>query len=217
MLIGNSALATKRILPDTVTRRMLLVQGGQEREIGTYRSEVAEVQHDGRTAFRIVTALNSPMLGTGADTVHIDAATFKPLRHRSVNARRTMALDYRGDSIIGSIAPAGGSAQNIAIKPDTALFDANSTDFIIRSLPLAEGYAARYPVYVNELGGATWVTSRVTGTESLTTSQGQTADVWVVETKVGPQTFRHYIDRKTYAVHQTVLVAAPGVEIKVVR
>ena len=135
---------------DTATRRLVLVQGGQERDVGTLRSELTLADVGGRPALVRVQTLASPMLGTSADTVVIDRATLAPIRHRSVNMRRTMSLDFRNDSIVGSITPAGGTAEAIAARADTALFDSNTIDLILRSLPLVDGYAVRHPVYLTK-------------------------------------------------------------------
>jgi hypothetical protein len=157
------------------------------------------------------------MLGTGVDTVVVDRATLAPIRHRSANARRTMSLDYRGDSIVGSVTPTGGGAQAVTVRADTALFDANALDLILRSLPLTEGYAVRQPVFLHEAGGKVWVTTRVTGSEQIAGEGGAMVDAWVVESKMGPQTFRHWVAKGSRELLQSVLDAAPGVQLKVVR
>jgi hypothetical protein len=127
-----------------------------------------------------------------------------------------MSLDFRGDSVIGSVTPAGGTAQAIALRADTALFDSNAFDLLLRALPLADGYAVRYPVYLHEGGGTVWVTSRVTGSERVPGPGGTTADAWVVESKIGPRTVRYWIAKDSLHILQSVLEAAPGVQLKMI-
>jgi dipeptidyl aminopeptidase/acylaminoacyl peptidase len=217
MLLRNTVISTARIGPDTSTRRLVLVQGDQEREVGTLRTELRLADVDGRPAFVRIQALTSPMLGTGADTVVVERATLAPIRHRSVNMRRTMSLDFRADSILGSVTPAGGTAQTVAVRADTALFDSNAIDLILRALPLAEGYAVRYPVYLHESGGKVWVTSRVMGSERIAGEGGGMVDAWIVESKIGPQTVRVWVAKDSREVLQSVLDAGPGVQLKMVR
>jgi dipeptidyl aminopeptidase/acylaminoacyl peptidase len=217
MLLRNTVISTARIAPDTATRRLVLVQGDQQREVGTLRTELRLADVDGRPAFVRIQALTSPMLGTGADTVVVERATLAPIRHRSVNMRRTMSLDYRADSILGSVTPAGGTAQTVAVRADTALFDSNEIDLILRALPLAEGYAVRYPVYLHESGGKVWVTSRVMGSERIAGEGGGMVDAWIVESKIGPQTVRTWVAKDSREVLQSVLDAGPGVQLKMVR
>ena len=216
MLLGDAAIVTGRLEADTATRRLVLLQGGEEREVGTLRTELTLADVGGRPVFVRIQTLSSPMLGTGSDTVVVERATLRPIRHRSVNSRRTMSLDFRNDSIVGPVTPAGGAAQAIALRADTALFDSNAMDLILRSLPLAEGYAVRHPVYLHEGGGKVWVTSRVTGSERVAGSDGTMVDAWVVEGKIGPQTVRAWIAKDSREVLQTVVDAAPGVQLKMV-
>jgi dipeptidyl aminopeptidase/acylaminoacyl peptidase len=217
MLLGNSAIVTARLGADTSMRRLVLSQGGQEREVGTLRSEMTLIDFGGRPALLRIQSLASPMLGTSVDTVIVERATLAPIRQRSVNMRRTMSLDFRGDSVVGSVTPAGGTAQAIALRADTALFDSNTIDLVLRTLPLAEGYAVRHPVYLHEGGGKVWVTSRVTGSEKVPDDAGALADAWVVESKIGPQTFRIWIAKDSREVLQSVLDAGPGVQLKMIR
>lgn len=216
MLVGDAAISTARIRADTATRRLVLVQGGQEREVGTLRTELTLADIGGQPTLVRVQALSSPMLGTSTDTVVVARTTLAPIRHRSVNARRTMSLDFRGDSIVGSVTPTGAAAQSVAVRADTALFDSNAIDLILRALPLADGYAVRHPVYLHEGGGKVWVTSRVTGSERLAAEGGAMVDAWVVESKIGPQTVRVWIAKDSGEVLQSVLDAAPGVQLKMV-
>lgn len=216
MLIGDPSLTTARLGAEETTRRLMLVQGGQEREVGTVRSTVTLVDVNGQPALQFVQALNSPMLGTGADTIVVNRGTLAPIWHRSVNARRTMSLDFRGDSIVGSVTQAGGTAQPIALRADTALFDSNAFDLILRVLPLTDGYAVRYPVYLHEGGGKIWVTSRVTGSEQVPGAGGTTTDAWVVESKLGPRTVRYWVAKDSRHILQSVLEAGPGVQLKMI-
>ena len=216
MLIGNSALSTARLGAEESTRRLILVQGGQEREVGTVRTTVTVIDVNGQPALQVVQALSSAMLGSGADTIVVNRATLAPIRHRSVNARRTMSIDFRGDSVVGSVTQAGGAAQPIALRADTALFDSNAFDLILRALPLAEGYAVRYPVYLHEGGGKVWVTSRVTGSERMPAAGGTTTDAWVIESKMGPRTVKYWVAKDSLHILQSVLEVAPGVQVKMI-
>jgi dipeptidyl aminopeptidase/acylaminoacyl peptidase len=216
MLIGDPALSTARLGAEETTLRLLLLQGGQEREVGTIRNSLTLVDVNGRPALQFVQALNSPMMGTSADTVVLDRSTLAPIRHRSVNTRRTMSLDFRGDSITGSITPSLGTPQPIAIRADTALFDSNALDLVLRVLPLTEGYAVRYPMYLHEAGGKIWVTSRVTGSEQVPGAGNTTTDAWVVESNLGGRTLRYWIAKDSRHVLQSVLEAGPGVQLKII-
>jgi dipeptidyl aminopeptidase/acylaminoacyl peptidase len=215
--VGDASITTSHLRPASHSWRVVLVQGGQEREVGTARSEVTETTVEGAPALQIVQSLSSPMMGNSTDTVVVLRQTVAPVRHRSTNARRTLSLDFERGTVKGTMTPAGGTAQPVSVTGAEPLFDSGALEMVVRSLPLAEGYAATFPVYLHEAGGAVTVTARVTGSERVTLADGTVVDSWVVENDVRGQKIRQYIAKDSREVVRTVIVAAPGVELRVVR
>jgi dienelactone hydrolase len=214
--VGDASLTTSHLKPVARTWRLLLVQGGQEREVGTARSEVTETTANGEPALQIVQLLSSPMMGNSTDTVVVLRQTLAPVSHRSVNARRTMSLDFDRGTVKGTVTPAGGAAQAVNLT-GAPLFDSGVIELVLRSLPLAEGYAATLPAYLHEGGGRVSVTARVTGSERVTLADGSIVDSWVVESDMMGQKIRQYIAKDSRDVVRTVIVAGPGVELRAVR
>ncbi|MFN2567200.1 MAG: alpha/beta fold hydrolase, partial [Gemmatimonadaceae bacterium] len=215
--IGDAALNTSRLGPTSRSWRLVLVQGGQEREVGTSRSEVTETTVNGAPALQIVQSLSSPMLGTSSDTIVVLRQTLAPVRRRSINARRTMSLDFDRATVKGTVTPAGGAAQPVSVTAAEPLFDSGAIDLVVRSLPLAEGYAAVFPAYLHEAGGSVNVTARVTGSERVTLADGTAVDAWVVEADVRGQKVRQSVAKESGETVRTVVVAGPGVELRAVR
>ena len=210
--VGSPDVVGARLAPDTTTFRLVLVQGGQEREVGTLREEIATLQVNGQPALRRVSAINSPLLGVRADTIVMMPGTLAPISHRSSDARRTLRLDFRADSVKGAMTPAAGAAQAIAVGTDTALFDAAAADLVLRTLPLAETYAVRLPVYLHEGGGRLWMPARVVGSERI-----DAVDTWKVEAQLAGQTVTSWIAKDTRALIRTEFLAGPGVTLRLVR
>jgi hypothetical protein len=164
-----------------------------------------------------VQSLRSPVMGNSTDTVVVLRQTLAPVRHRSVNARRTMSLDFDRATVKGAVTPAGGAAQPVDVTGGEPMFDAGVLELVLRSLPLADGYAAKLPVYVHEAGGAVSVTVRVTGSERITLADGTSVDSWVVESDMMGQKVKQYIAKDSREVVRTVIVAGPGVELRALR
>jgi dipeptidyl aminopeptidase/acylaminoacyl peptidase len=217
VMVGDAAVAGARLTPSTTTRRFILVQGGQEREAGTVRDEITAIDVNGQPALRRVQVITSPLIGMRTDTVVVLRSTHAPVSNRSQDQRRTLSLDFRRDSVIGSMTPAGATAQSIAVRSDTALFDVAAIDLTLRVLPLADGYAVKLPVYVHEGGGKVWMTARVTGSERVAGEGGAMVDTWKVEGDIGPQKVTSWIAKDSRAILKTEIAAGPGVILRVVR
>jgi hypothetical protein len=157
------------------------------------------------------------MGGTGSDTVVVLRQTLAPVRHRSINARRTLSLDFDRSGVKGTMTPAGGAAQPVSATAAEPWFDAGALVLVLRALPLAEGYAAKFPAYGHEAGGAMTVTARVTGSERITLADGTVVDAWVVESDMMGRKVRYYIAKDSRESVRTVILPAPGVEVRVLR
>ncbi len=195
---------------------MILVQGGQEREVGTVTEQVALTTVGGQPALQYVQAVQSPMLGAGGDTVVLVRQTLAPLTHRSTDARRTMALDYAGARVTGRVTPAGGAATAVDAALPAPVFDGATVDLVLSALPLAAGYAVKLPVYLHEAGGLVWVTARVTGSEDVEAGGAQVA-AWRVECEIAKRQVTYWIAQEGREVLRSTIQLAPGVELRTVR
>jgi hypothetical protein len=193
------------------------VQGGQEQQLGTVTQELTATTVNGKPALRSVETINAPMMGgTAVDSSVVLRDGFAPVSHRSVNAQRTLSLDFSGNRVTGSITPKGGTAQAINFTGDAPLFDANVVGLLLRAAPLAEGYAVTIPAYIHEAGGKTSITARVTGSEQVDVG-GKKVDAWVVEMNPGGRQVKQWVTKDTREVVRVVITAAPGVEIRAVK
>ena len=212
--VGDAALSSKYLRPGTTVKRMILARAGQEQEIGKITEELKIVNGE---VIRTQT-VSSPMVGQSVDTVVFKQANFAPVRHRGKSLQRTLSIDYTGNKVTGSMAPAsGGTAQPIDVTTDSPLFDSGVVDLILSGLPLAEGYAAKIPAYMLEAGGKTAMMVKVTGSENVTMPGASPVDAWVVEAELGGQKLTHWIDKSTREILKSTLSPAPGVELRIMK
>ncbi|MGH7546252.1 MAG: alpha/beta fold hydrolase [Gemmatimonadota bacterium] len=215
---GDTAVDASHLRPARETKRLVLAQGGNEREIGTAMESIEAIETKQGPAFRYVQVLESPALGgTQTDTVVVGRETLAPVSHRSRNARRTLALDYAPGAVSGSVTPAGGAAEPIQSSLDAPAFDGGTLDLVLRSLPLKEGFAAQVPIYLHEAGGTVLAEAHVKGAEPAQAGEDASVDCWVVEAQLAGQTLTFWIAKESRALVKQVLTAAPGVEIRIVR
>lgn len=214
---GDPVVEGRRIAAGTTTLRMVASQNGQETEIGTVTEEVSRLELAGRAVIQRVQTVRSPMVGTLADTVIVAAETLAPVRHRSQNPQRVMALDFSGKKVTGSVTPLGGEPQPVSAEYDIAIFDSNPLDLVIRALPLKAGYGARIPVYIHELGGKVVVQIRVAGEEPVDAGAGTMVEAWKVEIEQGTQKSTAWIAKASRELLRQAVSPMPGVELKMVR
>lgn len=155
---------------------------------------------------------------TPVDSSWIDARTLRPLRMRSSNAARVVALDFDGQRIRGGTTPSTGAPttldQRLAVRP----FEWNMFGLAVSALPLRRGRRATMPVYMDRFGRVIWYAVEVVRDTTLVRANGRQAPMWEVlstgHSAVPSACFwvsqRHrFVDR--------VLVWEPGVSIMYAR
>jgi hypothetical protein len=216
--VGDPAVDGRRITPGTYTLRMIASRGDQEVEVGTITEDVRVTAGANGEAVLERAQTVQARFGTLTDSVAMRLATLAPIRHRSHNPQRVMRLDFDGKRITGDITPVEGEATKIDEEFDIALFDSSPIDLIIRALPLEEGYGARIPTFIHEMGGKVVFEARVLRAETVEVSDGRKVDAWVVESgrNVGP-TSTYWIAKDTRELLRQVTSQGPGVELRFVR
>jgi hypothetical protein len=157
---------------------------------------------DGRPTLRRVLSLTR---GTTqlVDSTWTDLETLAPLARRALQPTRQLALTFTGRRVRGALTP-----QDLPPVPiDTVLpllpFDSGNWDLLARSLPLAIGYAVRFPVYDLDVGlhqyhiavtGTATIDGELAWVVTLTLARGRESVVWIgqqsrevlqVETMIG--------------------------------
>ena len=209
---GDPALVTDWLAERSTTTTLKLVQPMQQ-DVGTgtdtYTISGGEVT---RTS-----TMSVPMQGMEqSDTVAADAATLAPRRHTSTGGRADVSLEFMDEGVVGLVTPRTGEARTVMVMTDAPVFDAAWMAEIVRSLPFAEGYVARVPVYSAEAGDEpTDVVVSVVGQEPVDRPSGARTG-WTVEADLGPVTMTYVVDAETRDLLVTRLSPQPGVVIEMV-
>lgn len=118
---------------------------GQTLEIEATRT-VAEGDDGGRRVWVMVDESTGPM-GTGADTVWLDAATLAPLRRFTQQGPSTIALTFSADSVTGQV-QAGAQEMPIAVAVDGPVFvDGGPLHVALAGLELETGRVLALPLF----------------------------------------------------------------------
>ena len=209
---GDPALVTGWITAGSSTTTLRLVQPMQQ-TVGTgtdtYTVEGGEVTR--------VSTMSVPMQGMEqSDTVTADAATLAPLRHASKGGRAEVSLEFMDEGVVGLVTPRTGEARTVMVMTDAPVFDAAWISEVVRSLPFADGYVAKVPVYTPEAGDEpTDVVVSVVGQEEVARPSGARTG-WTVEADMGPVTMTYVVDAETRDLLMTRLSPQPGVAIEMV-
>ena len=158
-LPGSSDLDDSRLVPRTWEVTITMKRGDQSMNAGTTKYELAELP-GGRWAYMTTT---TSQLGTATDTTIMKQGTLEPISHRSHAVPRTLSLDFDGRRVTGVYAPRDSAATGIDRVTDVPAFDAAVLDVVLGALPLAEGYATRLPMYIEERKGLVWFDVTVAG------------------------------------------------------
>ena len=205
---GDASLVTDWMADGTQTLTLKLVQPMQQ-DIGSGTTTYTLSQ--GRVAK--TTVLSIPMQGvTQTDSVTAMAGALAPLTHTSTGGRAETSLEFLDEGIVGLVTPRTGEAETVLVMTDAPVFDAAWLTEVIQSLPFAEGYVAKIPVYSAEMGDEPVdIVVSVVGQETVGERDG-----WTVEAAMGPMTMTHVVDAETRALLVTRLSPQPGVAIEMV-
>ncbi|MEX1252949.1 MAG: DUF3108 domain-containing protein [Dehalococcoidia bacterium] len=129
-------------------------------------------------------------LSTDESEVVVDATTLKPLTlHREVHTDTTDQVldgDYDAEEMVANITlkEDDNDEESTVRRLKEHYYDNESSVFLWRTIPFAEGYEASYHAAVLNLGRNAAVTLRVVDREEITVPAG-TFDTWVVEIEAG--------------------------------
>jgi len=151
---------------------------GRDITLTTTRS-VAKAIHEGTAVWRIIDQTTGPM-GSGGDTLDVDAKTLIPVRRAVTQGMGSVSLNFKADVVEGTISGPGMSMPVNIKLTQPVLTDGAGAEVAVSSLPLKEGYTTT--IYTLDImgGKAKTYALRVTGSEKVTVAAG-TFDAFRVE------------------------------------
>ncbi len=176
---GSGAAAGSRLVPYHVERRVVFPRGDDSVTIDI-NDRLTRGRYQGQDSWIRIQRI-STMRGVRVDSAVFATESMEPRYHSGYLGNHSMQLHFQGSLVTGRYTPQDSSGfrtidQSLTRKP----FDSNAMELVAASLPLAEGYRARVPLYWYERGGLTWVQVSVLGVAELTTVRGRER-AWEVE------------------------------------
>jgi hypothetical protein len=187
---GDSTLRSGRLTADTARFALIAYRGTQQQQIGSVIDVIRfEMRGDVPVIHRVLTVQRG--MAALVDSTITDARTMAPRSHRTVQPQRRIALEFTGRRVKGSLGPIDVPSLPIDTTLAVAPFDSGNWDLLVRTMPLAKGYAARFRVYDTDSGLREYRIA-VTGTATVggeaahvvifTLAPGRESVVWISTT-----------------------------------
>ncbi len=148
---GDSSLRGSRITADSARFSLIAYRGAQQQQIGSVSDVVSLESRNGTPVIHRVLTVQRGMAAL-IDSTITDARTMAPRSHRTLQPQRRIALEFSGKRVKGSLGPIDVPSLPIDTTLAVAPFDSGNWDLLLRSMPLAKGYAARFRVYDTDSG-----------------------------------------------------------------
>ena len=203
---GSDMLMASRATPYTQDATLQLTQP-QQMELGTANSQLMVDEAAGTAT--LLTRITITMQGaTQMDSLVMAYPSFAPISQTATGGGATIEVMYGESEITGQIVAPGGEVTEINETLDAPVFAASSLSEVVRALPLAEGYQARFRAYAPGAGVNTY-TVDVTG-------MNETLGGWTVTVspESAPPTI-YVIEPETRDILQTTLQPQVGVSLEV--
>jgi hypothetical protein len=210
---GHPALDASRLKPFSLVRRLTMTRGDSVRPFGRQSEQLTTDTLDGRPVLLDVLTFDTPNAVT-IDSSWVDPRTLQPLRMRSTNPARVVALEFDGPRVRGGTTPSSGAPTAVDRQLGVRAFEWNMFGLALSALPLEPGYRTTMPVFMDRFDRVVWYRVEVVKDTSLVRASGYRAPMWeVVATSdsVAPSA-RFWVSQRHHFVDR-VLVWEPGVSI----
>lgn len=206
MVPGDVTLETKYIKPEKYQMKWYIVQDAERKhEVARINTEIVPA----KTRLNIVTSVDvNNAKTTWIDSTIVLKANLAPVRHYSDNLERAVKLKF-GASITGSYLD---KLKNQKMTIDDAVaqgqyFDSNFYPYLVRLLPLKEGYTHEIAAYDYSPARKGLVIQKITDVKSGTyKTKGGLKAVWLVtsqETVKGQSSeVKYYIDKADRKIYK---------------
>jgi dipeptidyl aminopeptidase/acylaminoacyl peptidase len=164
--------------PDSLRYAVKLDIRGQQLTINALRT-IAKTSFAGKDMWRIIEETSGAM-GSGIDTLDIDAVTLLPIRRFAVQGQGKMVFTYSANAVDGKLIMGTQEMPIKAQTKNTVLPDGAGMELPISTLPLAEGYKATLYQFEMMTQKQKALSVAVIASEKVTLGAKE-YDAWIVE------------------------------------
>ena len=203
--IGDTAISSKDFKPHQASyQTSVVLPDGKSYDTGIFSEEIRRKEINGKPVIEVVQTwgqkvhkeVNPGWAARGLTMVNwtltnvVDGKTLAPAMSSSMNdLKNYQQIEFDGLTVkeTNSTRPPSDNVLKSETKLERPVFNYQAGLFglLLARFPLKEGYSARIPTYKpssgTEAGKLEWVSFKVTGKETVTTSTGKKFAAWVVE------------------------------------
>lgn len=181
-----------------------------EREsIGSFSEQVQHIQLNDQKAFRI----KKEYVVNGKEHTQLSmlsASSLKPRYIISKSEDMIQLVNFDGKEIKGEIV-LDGKSRKYTDASDVPYFDVQTSDLIMRSLPLDKGYSAMFWAYnADKLNSLDYQSISVIDEVKTKNNEQKWVDAWVVEKTDSDSTSVYTIDKSSRAILKVEMLLANG-------
>ena len=210
---GDAVVDAARLRPFSLLRQLTLTRGDTVKPFGRQSEVLTSATLDGRPVLLDVLTFETPN-ATTVDSSWLDVRTLRPIRMRSSNAARVVALEFDGQRVRGGTTPSTGVPTPLDQRLEVRPFEWNMFGLAISALPLRAAYRAAMPVYLDRFGRVIWYAVEVVRDTSLVRENGRHAPMWeVVATGDSAAPSARFWVSQRHRFVDRVMVWEPGVSI----
>jgi dipeptidyl aminopeptidase/acylaminoacyl peptidase len=163
---------------DTLRYTMKMEIRGQQLTIHTTRALVKAI-YAGRDVWRVIEEISGAM-GSGIDTLDMDAVTLLPVRRAAIQGSGKMVLNYSVHAVEGKLMMGPQEIPVNVQTTNTVLPDGAGMELPISTLPLAEGYKTAIYQFEIMTQKQKAIGLTVVGSEKIT-GTAKEIDTWKIE------------------------------------
>lgn len=187
---GDSVLHGARITGSVTRYALTMYRDADEIPVGRLTDMVRIDTANGTPVIVRVQQLQRGTI-TLVDSTTTDLQTVAPRSRRALQQNRRLLLEFNGPRVKGAIALLDVPQVPLDTTLMLAPFDASNWELLLRALPLAKGFAARFPVYDPDVGlreyrvhvtGSATIQGEAAHVVILTIARGRESVVWVSQT-----------------------------------
>jgi hypothetical protein len=179
VMAGSRALDPRLLHSYALNRELVFTRGDSTRPFGRQSEQLTIDTLDGRPVLIHVVGFDTPAAVT-LDSSWVDATTLSPIRMRSANRNRTVAVEFGAGTVRTTTTPARGAPHTEERSVEVSPFEWNMLPLVVSALPLRAGYRAVLPVFSDRSGGVVWYSVAVTADTFFTRSSGYRSPMWVL-------------------------------------